>query len=346
MGAPLIGRKVKIEGLASRPELNGTSGIAVSFDDGKGRYNVKLESSGDFMALKPANVTAADSGGDSGGGGGGFPGGFGGGGMPGGFGGMPGMGGGGGGAQAAMLQMMLQQLKERLNLPPGVTPQHLGIGLVISIFVTPRVLGIGTMQSLLLGGAGGFVYVSAQSSEKGGLAGIRETGQKVVSQIGQLVSRASGQPVSDRQAGVFLIGILFLLWKFVLAPSTPSGGGGGLGSSGLGGGSGGFGSFFGGGGGTSRQDAQGYAAYSKGYRDGQQGKPYDPIADLPDPVATKSSSGGGFGLSSMFSLMMVGSMVMQMGGRPFNLQTLMHNVRNANPMQLIMMVSMLSSLFS
>ena len=53
---------MKIDGLASKPELNGTEGLAVSFDDGKGRYNCKLDATGGMMALKPANLTAADGG--------------------------------------------------------------------------------------------------------------------------------------------------------------------------------------------------------------------------------------------------------------------------------------------
>ena len=51
MAAPLVGRRITIEGLASKPELNGTGGVAVSFDDAKGRYNVKLDSNGAVMAL-------------------------------------------------------------------------------------------------------------------------------------------------------------------------------------------------------------------------------------------------------------------------------------------------------
>ncbi|KAJ1628287.1 hypothetical protein T492DRAFT_1018995 [Pavlovales sp. CCMP2436] len=30
--APLVGRRVRIEGLASKPELNGTEGTAIFFD--------------------------------------------------------------------------------------------------------------------------------------------------------------------------------------------------------------------------------------------------------------------------------------------------------------------------
>ena len=44
-----------VEGLASKPELNESKGTATSFDDAKGRYNVKMDACG-IMALKPANV--------------------------------------------------------------------------------------------------------------------------------------------------------------------------------------------------------------------------------------------------------------------------------------------------
>ena len=50
-----VGKRVIVEGLASKPELNGSRGVATSFDDAKGRYNVQLDDGGQ-MALKPANV--------------------------------------------------------------------------------------------------------------------------------------------------------------------------------------------------------------------------------------------------------------------------------------------------
>ena len=59
MAAPLVGRRVQIQNLASKPELNGTYGLATSFDDAKGRYNVKLQDGKD-IALKPSSLTAAD----------------------------------------------------------------------------------------------------------------------------------------------------------------------------------------------------------------------------------------------------------------------------------------------
>eukprot|EP00629_Pelagomonadales_sp_RCC1024_P006389 CAMPEP_0119289058 /NCGR_PEP_ID=MMETSP1329-20130426/38351_1 /TAXON_ID=114041 /ORGANISM="Genus nov. species nov., Strain RCC1024" /LENGTH=243 /DNA_ID=CAMNT_0007289843 /DNA_START=46 /DNA_END=773 /DNA_ORIENTATION=+ len=54
MSAPFIGQRVEVTG-TSRADLNGSKGLAVSFDDGKGRYCVKM-SSGLAVYLKPANL--------------------------------------------------------------------------------------------------------------------------------------------------------------------------------------------------------------------------------------------------------------------------------------------------
>ena len=53
-----IGRRVCITNLEARPELNGQHGLAVAFDDSKGRYNVKLERDGSFVSLKPTSLMA------------------------------------------------------------------------------------------------------------------------------------------------------------------------------------------------------------------------------------------------------------------------------------------------
>merc|ERR1740121_3617492 len=86
------GDRVVIHGLASKPELNGTSAVLVG-PAANGRVTVRLDS-GKEMALKQENlgIAAGPGGGASGGGvpGGGMPGG----GMPGFGGGMPGFGGG------------------------------------------------------------------------------------------------------------------------------------------------------------------------------------------------------------------------------------------------------------
>ena len=49
---------VLVTGLESKPELNGTTALAVSFDDAKGRYSVRLPA-GQTLALQPKNLAEA-----------------------------------------------------------------------------------------------------------------------------------------------------------------------------------------------------------------------------------------------------------------------------------------------
>ena len=57
--APLVKRRVRIDGLQAKPELNGQFGTVDSFDDPSGRYCVRLEEGGASFKLKPANLTEA-----------------------------------------------------------------------------------------------------------------------------------------------------------------------------------------------------------------------------------------------------------------------------------------------
>ena len=52
----LSGRRVSIDGLKWRPELNGRSGVAGRFDAAKGRYEVAVEGEAEAVLLKPANL--------------------------------------------------------------------------------------------------------------------------------------------------------------------------------------------------------------------------------------------------------------------------------------------------
>ena len=52
---PLLGSRVVINGLVAKPELNGCTGTAVSFDDDKGRYSVELDTTSSIM-IKPCNL--------------------------------------------------------------------------------------------------------------------------------------------------------------------------------------------------------------------------------------------------------------------------------------------------
>jgi len=98
-------------------------------------------------------------------------------------------------------------------------------------------------------------------------------------------------------------------------------------------------------GGGGREDGEaGFAAYSKGFRDGQANRKFDPIVDPPDEAAAASKSSS-WGIGSLFSLMMVGSMLMQMAGQPPSVANLMANARNMGPMQAMILLNVLSSLF-
>ncbi len=50
-----LGKQVKIHGLQATPQLNGQVGLAESYNNATGRYNVKL-SNGDVKAFHPKNL--------------------------------------------------------------------------------------------------------------------------------------------------------------------------------------------------------------------------------------------------------------------------------------------------
>ena len=52
---PLLGKRVRLSGLVSKPSLNGQCGKATSFDVTKGRYHVELDGE-TLMSLKAANL--------------------------------------------------------------------------------------------------------------------------------------------------------------------------------------------------------------------------------------------------------------------------------------------------
>jgi hypothetical protein len=53
---PLLGSRVVINGLVAKPELNGRTGTAVSFDADKGRYSVELDDTSSSFMIKPCNL--------------------------------------------------------------------------------------------------------------------------------------------------------------------------------------------------------------------------------------------------------------------------------------------------
>ena len=56
----LLGRRVTINGLKSKPELNGKRGLVMSFDHAVGRAGVKIAGSGQMLSIKPSNLKLDD----------------------------------------------------------------------------------------------------------------------------------------------------------------------------------------------------------------------------------------------------------------------------------------------
>ena len=54
------GTRIRVHGLAAKPEYNGQKGFVLSWDDAKGRVGIKL-TSGSKISLKPANVEVVKS---------------------------------------------------------------------------------------------------------------------------------------------------------------------------------------------------------------------------------------------------------------------------------------------
>jgi ankyrin repeat protein len=55
---PLLRRRVLTHGLVAKPELNGRTGTAVSFDDDTGRYSVELDETSSSFMIKPCNLSS------------------------------------------------------------------------------------------------------------------------------------------------------------------------------------------------------------------------------------------------------------------------------------------------
>ena len=317
MVAPLIGQRVIVEGL-QRADLNGKKGVALSFDDAKNRYNVKLDNSTEPISLKPQNLSKDQS---SDAGMGGMPGMGGMGGMPGmgGMGGMPGMGGMGGmpgvGGMGGVLAALLAKLMGGAGggggrLPGGMAPQQLMI-LVPLAFMALRVVGIDFSKMLLLGAVvGGAAYVRRQGLSR---SEVISSARQLARRAAGVVSQTTGIPIGESQAAVILIVFASLALRYMFggsavmdSPSTPS---------------------------------PSYVAYTKGYTDAKQNRTFDPIPDPPPTAAEPASSGSGWGIGKLMSLAMAGTMVYQLGGggsgAPWSLNAVLANARNMNPMNLV-----------
>ena len=78
----------------------------------------------------------------------------------------------------------------------------------------------------------------------------------------------------------------------------------------------------------------------------QAGREFDPISDALD--SSQAAPPSKWGLGTLLSLGMLGSMVWQMGGggtgQPWSPQSLVANLKNQSPIHLLMMFNMLSGL--
>merc|ERR1719310_218496 len=59
-GGLVVGARVRLEGLQTRPDLNGQTGILINFDEEKGKWAVKLDRKSEGAKLfKPSNLVEA-----------------------------------------------------------------------------------------------------------------------------------------------------------------------------------------------------------------------------------------------------------------------------------------------
>ncbi len=317
MSAPFVGKRVTIEGLASRPELNGQTATAESFDSGKCRYNVRLRD-GSMIALRPASLIAVPGQSDDAGGGG----------SPfGGFGGMPGM--GGGMPDMAQAQAVLQQLQAML--PAGVTPQRAGMIVLGVAFIAWRFL---SLKMLLVLGAIGYVvctklFAAEFAAAGGGAKGAVAAGRACVQKVRARLSAATGFQVTETHA------LIAIALAVVIGVSVVSRIAGGRGTGGAASAASARGAR-----GAAGESYQPYDAYAAGYRDGETGKEYGTSKRYDEPPPPSSGGGGGggsrFGMGSLFNLGLLGKTVYDLGGRPWSPQNVLVNVRNMQPMQMMM----------
>lgn len=191
--APLIGQRVRITGLNSRPELNGKEGVAESFNTDTGRYNVFIDG-GELVALLPARVELV-------------------------------RGGGPGGAGAAGAGGIADRIRagwtaavgalHRLRLRAGVEPQHLAAGLtaILVLIMGWSLINAGLVGLLLLAGLWG-------ARREGGLGvAARDVGLSAAA----LLERVTGQRVTPAQAWFLVAAVTGMAYHFWLAPSPATG---------------------------------------------------------------------------------------------------------------------------
>ena len=57
----LVGKRVRLHGLTTRPALNGAYGTVRGYDERKGRCAVRIDGSGESCSIRPANLRAEES---------------------------------------------------------------------------------------------------------------------------------------------------------------------------------------------------------------------------------------------------------------------------------------------
>lgn len=328
------GDRVTIHGLTGRPELNGKQAVLVGPGQNE-RVRVKMDS-GEEVSLKQANLgIQAPGGGMPEGGmpGGGMPGGGMPGGMPGGFpgmpGGFPGMPPGG---LPAMLEQIVDAVKQRLaavgiKLPANMSPGKLGIGAALAAFafywIASRYF---SMYVLALVGLA--AYWGTQTA----------AGRKMLSTGAGHASRVLGRPLPPYLPLCALCIVVAITGQMIIGKSAGSLSSGGGGSTAL-----------------SPDDLFAKAvreAYQQGFDDGTGGKDPRPPKHMPSPYAAdadrssrQSSSSGGFGFGSLMKYGMAGFYIYNLGKTPggWNPQLAMANLK-ANPMMAIMLLSSCSGM--
>lgn len=183
--APLVGRLVRIDGLNSRPELNGRTGQAVSFNEASGRYNVQLQRPHEeLLALRPVNVVAAGTGASS-------------------------------DASGASSE------KRTGGGLPAVRPfrgwgdlRYASGGLALLL-----VLGFGfsLLNAMLLSGV---AYLVFNASRREG--GLSAAAHRLSSGSATLVQRLTGSTLTPLQAGFLAVSILCLTWYYWIGSSASS----------------------------------------------------------------------------------------------------------------------------
>ena len=307
MSGPYCGRRVKIHGLQSKPELNGMVGVATIYDDSKNRYTVQLSSGP--IALQPKNLEPVNDDSSSNFGGGANMRG----GMPN-FGNMP-------GGLPDFLSIMAQ-----LGLP-GVQPMHIAAAFGAAfylIFYASWIL-VGLIAALIA--LAFFTHRSSFEARGGGVRGLLAAVQDATSQLAVKASAMSGKPVSK----IHILGALAVLLYAVsyLLSSGPRGSAGTMGKDDE--------SDFG-------LDLAIKPAYNAGYDDASANKVRDPdnyLFEYPAPAFHSQAPPSKMGVGSVINMMIIASMLYGMGGSPWSLKRAIDNVRQ-NPMQLLMAVMMCS----